>query len=60
MKYVCLYINAISLVDYVTGTAQPKINQEKMNSIPLALPPLAEQQRIVNQIEKVFSEIKGN
>ena len=54
MKYVCLYINAISLVDYVTGTAQPKMNQEKMNSIPLAIPPLSEQKRIVAKIEELM------
>ena len=57
MQYVCWYINAISLVDYVTGTAQPKMNQEKMNSIMVALPPLAEQKRIVAKIEEVFKEI---
>ena len=57
MQYMCLYINAISLVDYVTGTAQPKMNQEKMNSIMVALPPLAEQKRIVAKIEEVFKEI---
>ncbi|WP_028904620.1 restriction endonuclease subunit S [Prevotella sp. P6B4] len=57
MKYMCLYINSISLVEYVTGTAQPKMNQEKMNSIVVALPPLAEQKRIVAKIEEVFAEI---
>ena len=57
MQYVCWYINAISLVDYVTGTAQPKMNQEKMNSIMVALPPLAEQKRIVAKIEEGFKEI---
>ena len=30
LKYIALYINSISLVPYVTGTAQPKMNQEKM------------------------------
>ena len=40
LSYVALFINAISLVDYVTGTAQPKMNQEKMNSILLAIPPV--------------------
>lgn len=34
------FINAIDLKPYVTGTAQPKMNQAKMNSIPVALPPL--------------------
>lgn len=57
MQYMCWYINAISLVDYVTGTAQPKMNQEKMNSILVALPPLAEQHRIVEKLEQVLGEI---
>ena len=57
MQYMCWYINAISLVDYVTGTAQPKMNQEKMNSILVALPPLAEQKRIVEKIEQLMKEI---
>ena len=57
MQYMCWYINAISLVDYITGTAQPKMNQEKMNSILVALPPLAEQRRIVAKIEQLFKEI---
>ena len=54
MQYVCTYINAISLVDYVTGTTQPKMNQEKMNSIFVAVPPLAEQKRIVAKLEQVL------
>lgn len=54
MQYVCWYINSISLVEYVTGTAQPKMNQEKMNSILVALPPLAEQRRIVAKIEELM------
>lgn len=53
MEYVALFINAISLVDYVTGTAQPKMNQEKMNSILLAIPPMAEQTRILTKIQEV-------
>ena len=57
MQYMCWYINAISLVDYVTGTAQPKMNQEKMNSILVALPPLAEQHRIVEKLEQLLGEI---
>ena len=58
MQYVCWYINAISLVDYVTGTAQPKMNQEKMNSIMVALPPLAEQMRIVAKIEELLPKVE--
>ena len=58
LKYIALYINSISLVPYVTGTAQPKMNQEKMNSILIALPPQKEQQRIVAQIEKLFEQLR--
>ena len=54
LEYLCLYINAIPLTPYVTGTAQPKMNQEKMNSILVAVPPIAEQVRIV----KKYSEIE--
>ena len=58
LKYIALYINSISLAPYVTGTAQPKMNQEKMNSILIALPPQKEQQRIVAQIEKLFEQLR--
>ena len=54
MKYIMYFINAISLAKYVTGTAQPKMNQEKMNSIPVALPPLSVQNAIVKKLEQVL------
>lgn len=50
LMYVATYINLISLEPYITGTAQPKMNQAKMNSIVLALPPFPEQQRILKKI----------
>ena len=53
LAYIALFINAISLVNYVTGTAQTKMNQEKMNSILVTVPPISEQARIVNQIESL-------
>jgi type I restriction enzyme, S subunit len=54
LEYLCLFINAISLEPYITGTAQPKMNQAKLNSIPVALPPLAEQHRIVARVEELM------
>ncbi len=53
IAYLCLFINAISLAPYVTGTAQPKMNQEKMNSILVATPPKSEQLRIVNRFKEI-------
>lgn len=55
LRYVELFINATDLKPYVTGTAQPKMNQAKMNSIPVALPPLAEQRRIVAKVDELMS-----
>jgi type I restriction enzyme S subunit len=55
LRYVGLFINAIDLKPYVTGTAQPKMNQAKMNSIPVPLPPLAEQHRIVTKVDELMA-----
>ena len=54
MRYLELFVNAISLEPYVTGTAQPKMNQAKLNGIVIALPPLAEQARIVARVEELM------
>ena len=43
--YVETYLNSISIMDYITGTAQPKLNQEKLNSIPIPSPPLTLQEQ---------------
>jgi type I restriction enzyme S subunit len=53
--YLEKFINAIDLSPYVTGTAQPKMNQEKMNSILVSLPPIEEQRRIVEKIDQLTS-----
>jgi type I restriction enzyme S subunit len=55
LEFIALHINAISLEDYITGTAQPKMNQAKMNSIVLAIPPEAEQQRIVAKVDELMA-----
>jgi type I restriction enzyme S subunit len=55
LKYVCLHINAISLLPYITGTAQPKMNQAKMNAIVLGIPPLAEQKKIVAKVDELMA-----
>lgn len=55
LLYVCLHINAISLEPYVTGTAQPKMNQAKMNEIILGIPPASEQSRIVAKVDELMA-----
>ncbi|MGA2546182.1 MAG: restriction endonuclease subunit S [Rectinemataceae bacterium] len=55
LRYIELYINAIELLPYVTGSAQPKMNQSKMNSISIPLPPLPEQKRIVAKVDELMA-----
>ena len=55
LNYLCIYINAISLENYITGTAQPKMNQAKMNTILIGLPPEHEQLKIKNKVTELLS-----
>ena len=36
-RFVELYLNGIKLDSYITGTAQPKLNQKMLNSIPIPI-----------------------
>jgi type I restriction enzyme, S subunit len=56
-RFVELFLASIALDDYVTGAAQPKLNQAALNSIPIPFPPLPEQQRIVAILDEAFTGI---
>lgn len=51
-KYVEYYINMIDVSKYVSGGAQPKLNQENLNKIEIPIPPLELQERIVAILDK--------
>ncbi len=54
----CAY--AFEAADYslfITGSAQPKLSQENLGRIKIAIPPFLEQQAIVNYLDKRCSEI---
>ncbi|MBD2566647.1 restriction endonuclease subunit S [Anabaena lutea] len=55
--FVEFYLNSISLESYVSGMAQPKLNQKSLNSIPIPIPPLPEQKRIVAILDEAFEGI---
>lgn len=43
------YLNSISLEDYLTGMAQPKLNRAMLDTIPVRISPIeAEQQKVVD------------
>jgi len=44
-------LNSMDLSQYVTGVTVPKLNQEKLRSIKIPLPPIDVQKEIVEQIE---------
>ncbi|MEZ4921851.1 MAG: restriction endonuclease subunit S [Crocinitomicaceae bacterium] len=51
-KLVELYINQTDISEFITGQAQPKLNQKNLNNIKVPLPSLEKQKKIVTQIEK--------
>lgn len=51
------YLNSFDFTGFVTGTTRLKLTQASMNKIIIPLVPLAEQQRIVERIEKPFCQI---
>lgn len=51
-RFVEMYLNSIDLSFYITGAAQPKLNQKNLNRIEIPLPSLEEQKRIVTILDK--------
>lgn len=49
--FLNLQFNSLQINEYVTGTAQPKLNQRNLNKIPVKIPPIEEQLEIVKQID---------
>jgi type I restriction enzyme S subunit len=59
-RFVEFYLESIKLDEYITGAAQPKLNQRALNSIPIPIPESLEMQgKIVNSIESVQAETKA-
>ena len=56
-QHLCNYLNTFDYHDYVTGTTRLKLNQSMMRKIPVPLPPLPEQHRIVAKIEELFTQL---
>jgi type I restriction enzyme, S subunit len=56
-RFVELYLESIPLDVYVTGAAQPKLNQKALNSIPIPIPPPSEQRRIITILDEALDGI---
>ena len=51
-------MNFSDLTSFITGMTVPKLNQEKMRSIPIPIPPLSEQKEIVSILDDAFESIE--
>ena len=57
-RFIEFYLNSISLEPWVSGMAQPKLNQTKLNTIPVPTAPPGEQVRVVELLEVLQAEAK--
>ena len=56
-SFLLHYLNIFDYRGYVTGTTRYKLTQAQLKKIPIPLPPLDEQQRIVARIEELFTQL---
>ena len=56
---LCLmhYLNVFNYNEFVNGTTLLELTQGSMDTMPVPIPPLTEQQRIVNRIESLFAKL---
>lgn len=57
-NFIEYFLNSIPLNDFVSGMAQPKLNQRSLNSIPVPYPSELEQKRIVAILDEAFANIE--
>lgn len=52
-KFIEVYFSLIDISEYITGTAQPKLNQAKLNTMLFCWPPLSLQNQFAAFVERV-------
>ena len=56
-EWITYHLNANDLMPFITGLTVPKLNQGKLKEIPIPLPPLPEQKRIVAILDEAIAGI---
>lgn len=57
-QWLIYYLNGQDLSDFITGMTVPKLNQGKLKEIPIPLPSLYEQKRIVAILDQAFADLE--
>lgn len=60
IRYICYLLNTLDLSGYITGSAQPKLNQANLVKININLPSLETQKRISDCISSLDDKIECN
>jgi type I restriction enzyme, S subunit len=56
-RFAEFYLESIKLDEYITGAAQPKLNQKALNSIPIPVPKSVEERaKIVKSLESLLKQ----
>ena len=56
-QYLVNYLNSFNYKGFVNGTTRLKLTQASMDTMPVPIAPLREQQRIVDRIERLFAQL---
>ncbi|MCL5244476.1 restriction endonuclease subunit S [Cellulophaga sp. 20_2_10] len=59
-KYLCYYLNLMNFKPFVTGSAQPKLTKDNLNSIPLKIHKKEEQKQIAKVLSDLDAKIEVN
>ena len=54
-EYLAYFLTACDLNEFITGITVPKLNQARLVSIPLAIPSIEEQHRIVAKVDELMA-----
>ncbi len=58
-RFAEFYLESIPLDEYITGAAQPKLNQKALNSIPIPIPKSVEEQaKIVEGVDSLCEQTR--
>ena len=56
-EYLFCFMQSFDLVELQAGTSVPAISQSKVESLSISVPPLAEQRRIVAELDALQAEV---